>query len=73
MGNTDGCTKEYRCASVLCLMSVISQCYYIISEKGITAPGHGEEVVDGINAADNCYIYQLMSTVQLPVSIIFDS
>ena len=30
-------------------------------------------MVDGLNAVDNCYIYQLMSKVQLPGSVIFDS
>ena len=30
-------------------------------------------MVDGLNAVDKRYIYQLMSKVQLPGSIIFDS
>ena len=30
-------------------------------------------MVDGLNAVDKHYIYQLMSTVQLPGSVIFDS
>ena len=30
-------------------------------------------MIDGLNAVDKRYIYQLMSTVQLPVSIRFDS
>ena len=51
----------------------MSQCSSIIIDKGIGAPGHGKYVVDGLNAVDNCYIYQLMSTVQLPVSNRFDS
>ena len=55
------------------LISVMSQCYSIIIDRGIGAPGHGKEVVDGINAVDKCYIYRLMSTVQLPGSIRFDS
>ena len=42
--------------------------YYIIIDLGINAPGHGKEVVDGINSFDKRYIYQLMSTVKLPVS-----
>ena len=54
-------------------MSVMSQCYFIIIDRGISAPGHVKEVVDGLNAADKRYIYQLMSTVQLPGSIRFDS
>ena len=54
-------------------MPVMSQCYYIIIYRGISAPGQGKEVVYGLNAVEKCYIYQLMSTVQLPVSIRFDS
>ena len=71
--NTDGCAEQYRCASALYLMSVMSQCYSIIIDRGISAPGHGKEVVDGLNDVDKSYIYQLMSKVQLPGSVIFDS
>ena len=51
----------------------MSQTYSMIIDRGISAPGHGKEVVDGLNAADKRYIYQLMSKVQLPGSIRFDS
>ena len=71
--NTDGCSEKYRCASELYLMSVMSQCYSIIIDRGISAPGNGKEVLYGTNAVDKHYINQLMSTVQLPGSIIFDS
>ena len=54
-------------------MSVMSQTYSIIIDRGISAPGHGKEVVDGLNAVDKRYIYQLMSKVQLPWSVRFDS
>ena len=71
--NTDGCAEQYSCASALYPISVMSQCYSIIIDRGISAPGHGKEVVDGINAVDMRYIYQLISTVQLTGSIRFDS
>ena len=51
----------------------MSQCYYIIINQGISAPGHGKEAVDRLNAVDKWYIYQLMSKVQLPGSVRFDS
>ena len=54
-------------------MSVMQQCYSIIIDRGISAPGHGKEVVDGINAVDKRFIYQFMSNVQLPGSVRFDS
>ena len=71
--NTDGCAEQYRCASAIYPMSVMSQTYSIIIDRGISAPGHGKEVVDGLNAVDKRYIYQLMSRVQLPGPIRFDS
>ena len=49
-------------------MTVMSQCYSIIIDQGINAPGYGKAVVDGINYVDKPYIYQLMSTVQFPGS-----
>ena len=49
-------------------MSVLSQCYSIIIDRGISAPGHGNYVANGLNAIDKCYVYQLMYNVQLKVS-----
>ena len=40
--NTDGCAEQYRCASALYLMSVMSQTYSIIIDQGISTPGHGK-------------------------------
>ena len=54
-------------------MSVISQCYSIIIDQGISVPGNGKEVVDGLNAVDKIYIYQLMSTVKITGSNRVDS
>ena len=54
-------------------MSVMSQTCFIIIDRVISAPGHGKEVVDGLNAVDKRYIYQLMSKAQLPGSVRFDS
>ena len=51
----------------------MSQYYSIIIDQEISAPRHGKEVVDGINYVDKRYIYQMMSTVQLPETNIFDS
>ena len=54
-------------------MSVMSQCNSITIYRDISAPGHEKEVVYGINAVDKRYIYELISTVQLTGSKIFDS
>ena len=50
-------------------MSVLSQCHSIIFYLGISAPGHGKEVVDGLNDIDKHYMYKFMSTVQFKVNI----
>ena len=54
-------------------MSVLSQRHSIIFDRGISAPGHGKEVVDSINVIYKRYMYQLMSTVQLPGSNRFEN
>ena len=38
---------------------------------GISEPGNGKEVVDSLNFIENCYVYQLISNVQLPGSKTF--
>ena len=50
----------------------MNQFYSVIIDRGISAPTHGKEVLDGLSAVDNRYIYQLMSNVQLPGSKRFD-
>ena len=40
--NTDVCAEQYRCASALYLMSVMSKTYSIIIDLGISVPGHGK-------------------------------
>ena len=46
-------------------MSVMLHCYSVIIDRGISASGHGKEVVGGLNDIDQCYTYQLISNVQL--------
>ena len=50
----------------------MSQCYSVIIYRGVSAPVHGKDVVDGLNEIDKQYINQLMYNVQIPVSKIFD-
>ena len=57
-GNTDGCINQYICASELYIMLVLSQRHSSITDRGISSPEHGKEVVDGINAIDKCHMYQ---------------
>ena len=72
-GNTDCCARQYICASALYLMLVMYKCYSIIIDQRVSASGNGKELVDGLNAVAKRYIYQLMSTIQLPGSNRFDS
>ena len=44
------------------------QCYLVIIDCGISAPGHGKEVIDGLNEINKHYIHQILSNAQLPVS-----
>ena len=71
--NIYGCAEQYICVSSLYLMSVLSQCYSVITDQGISAPGHGTEVVYSLNSIAKRYIYKIMSNVQLPGSKTFDS
>ena len=64
--NTDGCAEQCICAIALYLMSFFSQRHSTIFDLGINTPGHGKEVVDGLNDTEKRFMYQLMSTVQLP-------
>ena len=48
-----------------CNLCQLSQCYSVIIDRGISAPGYGKYVVDGLNSIYKRYIYQLISNVQL--------
>ena len=38
----------------------------IIIGRGVGAPGHGRDIVYGLNGTDKCLISMLMTTVKLP-------
>ena len=60
MEETDGCAKQYRCASAINLLSMLSMKYNIVIDRAVGAPGHGKDVVDGLNAVDKRYLKQCM-------------
>ena len=41
-------------------MSDMSQCYSVMIDRGISAPGHGKEVVEGLNVIKKIYINQCL-------------
>ena len=48
--NIDSCSEYYRFATALYLLSILQQLFNKIVYHGISAQGHGRDVVDGINA-----------------------
>ena len=52
-------------------MSILSQAFSVIIDRGISAPGHVIEVVDGLNTIDKSFLLKLMSTVHLLVENIY--
>ena len=54
--DTDGCSKQYRWALDIYLMTVLSSLYGIIMDRAINVPGHGKNVVDGINVTGKRYL-----------------
>ena len=51
--DTDDCSKQYRCALDIYLMTLLSSSYDIIMDCAIDEPGHGKNSFDGINAMVN--------------------
>ena len=45
---------------------MLSQEFSFIIDRHISEPGHGREVVDGLNSTDKGFLFQLMSIVQRP-------
>ena len=62
---------QYRSATSLYLLSILSQAFNVIVERGINAPGYGKEVLDRVNSTDKGFIFHWVYTVQLPDSQMF--
>ena len=58
--NTYSFTENYRCATVLFLLSILSQSYNIIIYCGLSEPVHGREVFDVFNTIYKRFLFQLM-------------
>ena len=54
-------------------MSMLSQAFYVNIDRDIIEPGHSREVLDFLNAIDKRFILQLIPTVQLSASKIYDT
>ena len=51
--NKYGCSDQYICATELYLLSMFSHEYNIVIYCGVGSPGHGKDVVDGLDATEN--------------------
>ena len=45
---------------------MLSHAYNITIDCSIGAPGHGKNVVDGLNAVDKNNLFKLMSRIKVP-------
>lgn len=58
--NTDGCAKQYRCWVAVYLLTLLAVSQSIMIDRAIKAPGHGKDIVDGLNATDKSYLKESM-------------
>ena len=58
--HTDGCTKQYRCAKALYLLSSLAAEFQVAIDRQVDAPGYGKVVVDALNAQDEVYLRKHM-------------
>ena len=71
--NNDGFEEQYRCATVLYLLSMLAHACNIIIDRDVGTPGHLREVVGGLNANNKSFPSMLIKTVQLPGAAAYDS
>jgi hypothetical protein len=64
--NTDGCAKQYRCATAIHLLSMLATEFNVTINRSVGAPGPGKDLVDGLNACDKQYLKKMMMRIALP-------
>jgi hypothetical protein len=64
--HTDGCAKQYRCATAIYLLSMLATKYHVTINRAIGAPGHGKDVVDALNAVDKEFLKKMMCRISVP-------
>ena len=70
---TYGCVEKYICATELSLVSILAHSYHIIIYHAVGAPGHGRDFVDGLNSTYKRFLYVLITTVELPGALAYNS
>ena len=63
---TDGCAEQYRSCAAFFLLSALSQTFDVTIDRAIGAPGHGKDVVDGLNAVDKKYLANMTAKTVTP-------
>jgi hypothetical protein len=63
---TDGCSAQYRCSKAFYLLSYLSVTYSISIDRAIDAPGHGKDVVDGLNATLKRFLGTCLRMTNMP-------
>ena len=63
--NIYGFAEHYRCSTALYLMSMLSQAFFVIIHRGISATGYDRGLVDVRNNIDKMFLLQLISNVKL--------
>ena len=54
-------------------LSMLSQAFYVIIDRGVISPVNATEAVDGLDATKQCFIFQLTSTAQSPSAKMYDT
>ena len=63
---TDGCAKQYRSGTALFLLSLHAAMHRIVIDRAIGAPGHGKDIIDGLNATEKRFLAQKMTMIGMP-------
>jgi hypothetical protein len=66
LDDTDGCAKQYGYATALFLLTLLSCVHNVAIDRAVGAPGHGKDIVDGLNTADKRYLIMKMRMIGLP-------
>ena len=64
--HTDSCENQYRYASTIYLISCIDLEFSSIIDVSVVAPGHGKDLVDGLNARDKNMLNLSMENILKP-------
>ena len=54
-------------------LSMLSQAFYVIIDRGVISPVNSTEAVDGLDATKQCFIFELTSTAQSPSAKMYDT